>query len=338
MGGNAFPGLTQRLDRDRYIDYTTEVLDRLAKEWPHGHFIDIPAYRTKPGFGDLDILVNRDSLPEGWLTRLQELFERPPYIRNGPVASFVYKEFQVDLIVTPYEDFWSSYHYYAWNDLGNLIGKIAHNYGFKLGHRGLYYRYFVNDRFVENILVTRHWDEALRFFGYNAARYEDGFDTLEDIYRYVSSSVYFDPDFYQYDKMSHDDRVRDKKRPVYRGFLEWIEKIHRPTNTAVLRPSADYWLRCLKAYGDFEERYVEAVRRDQERALQRTIIDRVKGIFNGNLVSEWTGLKGPHLGEFLKELKERTPDYYEFLGSDVSQMEIYNWVMTHFKQREATHE
>lgn len=37
------------------------------------------------------------------------------------------------------EHFNTSLEYLNWNDLGNLIGRIAHKFGLKYGHKGLLY-------------------------------------------------------------------------------------------------------------------------------------------------------------------------------------------------------
>ncbi len=44
------------------------------------------------------------------------------------------------------------------------------------------------DSHVADVLVTRNFDAALSFLGFDALRYRRGFDTLVDIFRFVADS------------------------------------------------------------------------------------------------------------------------------------------------------
>lgn len=146
MGGNALKTVTtRRVDAAEYHKIKDEVVGMLRGMFP-GHGIEaIPAYRKKADFGDLDVLVeyfpNPDS-PEADIRHrfrgeLRKHFKAEEIVSNGPVYSFAWRDFQVDLILAPTDEFEMSLNYFAWNDLGNLIGRVAHKMGLKYGHDGL---------------------------------------------------------------------------------------------------------------------------------------------------------------------------------------------------------
>ena len=81
--------------------------------------------------------------------------------------------FQVDLIRVDCRHMESAFSYFAFNDLGNLLGRIFHRAGFKLGHKGMCYvvREEGNQsNAIKEIEVTTSWKEALEFAGYDFMR------------------------------------------------------------------------------------------------------------------------------------------------------------------------
>ncbi|MFX7063789.1 hypothetical protein ABTH87_19220, partial [Acinetobacter baumannii] len=83
--------------------------------------------------------------------------------------------FQVDLIKTANTSFDFAARYFGLNDFGNLIGRIAHQFGAKFGHLGLLYPIRDvrnNSHLIAEICITSDFSEALDLLGYDAARYE----------------------------------------------------------------------------------------------------------------------------------------------------------------------
>ena len=129
MGGNALKNCTTR----RYqADEYHRLEDEVRKKWRE-HFLTeahpITAYKTKESFGDMDLIVVSETLPPMWTELVKEVFQPQESVKNGNVFSFEYKQFQIDLIATPLKELVSSTQYFAFNDLGNLIGRVAHSMG-----------------------------------------------------------------------------------------------------------------------------------------------------------------------------------------------------------------
>lgn len=223
MGGNALKSTVRLLAHDYYV-VASLVESKLKLMFSEVSVI--PSYANKESFGDLDILVNIHGVETKWVDLVRTHFKPDQLIKNGNVVSFSfpvdYKVFQVDLIASSAELFKTSLFYFSYNDFGNLLGRLSHKLGLKFGHTGLHY--VVRDSKVQGtqeILITRDPSQILAILGLSYERYSLGFKTLDEIFNYVSSSKFFNPDIYLLDNLNHGSRIRDRKRETYRKFLEW---------------------------------------------------------------------------------------------------------------------
>lgn len=114
------------------------------------------------------------------------------------------------------------------------------------------------------------------------------------MFEWVSSSPYFNPEVFQFEKLNNRNRVRDRKRKVYNMFLDWISN----------QDFSDHYksdhIRCdeniLKLFPEIEEEYYRLADVAEETKLIREKI-------NGKLLSEWTSLSGKHLGGFITQFR-----------------------------------
>ena len=228
-------------------------------------------------------------------------------VRNGPVTSvgLVVRPdvlalhgnvFQVDLIRSSTAELAYACGYFMWSDLGNLIGRIAHAGFTSHRHDGLYFYFREEDHLFRTILLTQDHNKALAYLGYDPVRFNEGFDTLEDIFQYAASSEFFNRGIYLLENRNAQARVRDKKRPAYTGFLKWCEAhpdlpaFHYPKDKATWLP------RMAEHFPHFQAEYDQTV---ADLAEMRA----VKAKFNGEWVSQLTGLQGPELGGLMKAIK-----------------------------------
>jgi hypothetical protein len=301
MGGNAISNAV-RLEK-QYYDYVAEGTSTVLKEaFPDAIISVIPAYREKESFGDLDILISGIEIKT-----LREFCEKalnsPEVHTNGNVISFaldisglMFKRtiFQIDFITVPREIHDFAFKYFAFNDLGNLIGQTAHGLGLKFGHDGLWYKYIVGTTLVKEICITQNFEKALDLLGYDPSRYALGFDNLEAIFEYVISSKYFTKWNYLLENRNAVGRVRDKKRNTYMLFLEWMDNKHLNDK----RGSKDLGI-LLASEAEPQEIGLNFIK----ATLDYFRAERVKDKFNGNNVSEWTGLTGKELGNFMSDYR-----------------------------------
>lgn len=318
MGGNALKNTkTRRYSANEYFALVDEVLSKFKHLFPLEKMEDVKAYRAKADFGDLDVVVkNRPGLKDEFAVALQGLGVEE-IVRNGPVWSVGWRDFQVDFLFHSEYEF--ARNYFAWNDLGNLVGRVAHKLGFKFGHDGLWYVLRDGNYVVSKVLVTSDFYKSLNFLGFDEVRYKDGFDSLEDVFSYVVDNPYFSPDVFLLENRNHQARRRDRKRTTYNRFLAWMESQQFPENEL---DRHSHLKRAKESFPNFCNK-VDLVEHEYARSSE------AKHKFNGKLVAQLTCLEGRMLGRFMKHLKLQKPDLTGFvLCADAD--ELAAWVKSEF--------
>jgi hypothetical protein len=204
--------------------------------------------------------------------------------------------------------------YFAYNDLGNLIGRVAHKMGFSHGHRGLLYPMRDGTHQFRVLDMSQDVDVILPFLGFQAERFHRGFDTLDEIFQYVVTSPYFNRDIYLLENRNHQSRVRDRKRPTYNKFLNWIENqsglpaypwADREDEPARAAEKAHFLELARARFPGFAEN------------LDRAYLDLadarlIRAEFSGARVGAWTGLSNKDLGAFMATFRQQHPDPQAF--------------------------
>lgn len=332
MGGNALGHTSVRLTRKNYDRMADECVQKLRVLYPQNRVHAIEAYRTKADFGDLDILVESTGYDPFVAAQALGAHE---VVRNGPTTSLGVQAraeveygagnvFQVDLVSSDSASYAYAKAYFSFNDLGNLVGRTAHRAGLAHRHDGLYYYVRDGDYKFRELMLTQDYDTALTFLGYDPARFHAGFETLTDIFEYVTGSTYFNRDIFLLENRNYQSRVRDRKRKTYTDFLAWCEA--RPELPAYAYPDEkSAWLPHIFAqFPHFKADYEKAL---ADLANQ----GEVKKRFNGEYVGALTGLKGKELGMLMKHVKESfaTPEFlhqYVLKASDAELAERINKV------------
>ena len=124
MGGLAIKNAyTRRYSKEEYDNILPEIIDKAKLLFTDAR--DTRYYFSKDSFGDADILCLVDKPIEIDITQwIYDTFDSKEVVKNSSVYSFEYKELQVDFILTPLRNWETSYTYFSFNDLHNLIGKI----------------------------------------------------------------------------------------------------------------------------------------------------------------------------------------------------------------------
>jgi hypothetical protein len=340
MGGNALdqtyatkPG---RKPAEEYYRIMERVCWRIGNMFPWSHMSAVTAYAKKESFGDGDILIEREGLPVDWVRQLHKTFMPQNMVINrfkGTALSYRWDDevpavspecfsvsldiqgLQVDLIAVNRNEFHMARTYYAFNDLGNLMGRIAERMGFKYGWNGLW-KELRNDKDepYANILVSRNAAQIFRFLGYDHERFMRGFDTLEDVFEFAASTPYFNRRMYQLESRNHKSRSRDAKRNSYRAFLAWIEHkpelekyqwtIYQPGEKSPERNAEKlYWAK--RAYEVFPG-LTEACNKETTKYQNAK---RAKELWNGRIVTGVTGLIGLELGKFMTYCRDEYDDF-----------------------------
>ena len=311
MGGNAIPK-ARRVPKEEYdaiiahvVGTTYYVMRNDITEIHLGDRIGIrgeivKSYHQKEDFGDIDVVID-DRVD---IVDLFAHFRPKKCAVNGNVMSIAYDSIQIDFIRTPKEYIQTTLDYFAYNDLGNLLGKIARAVGLKYGNKGLIYQY-KDDKgnVIEDIQVTAKLEEIIPALGLDYKRYEQGFDTMEDIFKFVASSLYFNPEMYALENATTANRIRDARRKTYQAFLDWIGKQTFYFNAvgwtaaAAERSYPSPYSLILNGYPHVAERIkVIETEREQEKLFRELI--------NGAVIGDLTGLTGAELGQFIERFRQ----------------------------------
>lgn len=279
-----------------------------------------PTFRKKESHGDLDMLIwVNHHIPHQKLRNA--IFDVSGYYPNvnDSTYSFPIDGFQVDLKFCKRLYFNSSLNYSSWGDCGNLVGRIAHKLGLSYGHDGL--GYFVrerefdgrieNDHIVEKILLTTETSEIFDILGLNYDVWWDGFDTEQDMWTWLIGSKYFNADIYDWDNLNHQNRTRNRKRPGYCRFLEYINDNKERLPRFEFESKEIYFERWKQIFVHLGPR-IEKLRKHWETA------QAIKQKFNGKLVMDWLGLtEGQDLGKIIAKFKHSKPkEYFEIESAE----------------------
>ena len=293
MGGNALAYYgARRFNKEEYGTISTEVLTKLRKVVPKEILLPIPYYFSKESFGDLDLLCLPLS-PEDYSNIIKALGS-DIYVRNSEVISILYKELQVDIIPMPNQYLTSSYNYYSFNDLGNLLGRIFHKMGLKYGHKGLTLPLREGTHKFDEIMITQDIEKILNFIGLDYEPFRDGFETMEDIFEYVESSFFFTPSIFSYENLNSVNRIRNRKRETYTKFLERVQG--KEERYIFLNDKERYLPRIWDFFPEAKTNYDNAL-------AQLNLRKELQAKFNGEIVKSITGLDGYELGQFMKRVK-----------------------------------
>lgn len=314
MGGNALKKVVaSRMTKAEFDEVSTAALDKLRAHPAVQKAEIIPAYASKESFGDIDIVFSTLS-KEGLRTLFEDVAASCGATEvhvNSDVVSFnfpverrgVTVHHQVDLIRVDPDEFEFALGYFSFNDLGNLMGRIAHKMGFKFGFQGLQYVMRDGDHCFATLTVTRTFKEAVEFLGFDWSRYKKGFDSLLDIFEFVAANPRFNPDIYLLDNLNAVARIRDKKRRTYQSFLAWCAKTPDLTKFEFPEDKTEWLPVAFNDFPKFEGNYKAAADLHENHKA-------AKLKFNGTLVSEFTGLTGKELGSLIQKIKVSIPPIY----------------------------
>ena len=332
MGGNAMSTFgieTCRLGHTQYQRLIDHLLPRLREALPQLRLDTLPHIREKSDFGDLDLVAS--VRPEAAISHsdwqelhqaLMQMIGATARYSNGDVTSFDADcallgigehKFQVDLIRIPAACHDFAVNYFSHNDLGNLVGLLARKFGVKLGQFGLLLplrpEHDPNYLFQE-VVLTRDYRQALRWLGFDPTRPSLGFDTFDDLYRFVLSSPYSDNAIYQWSNRNAKGRVRDKKRATYNRFLRWLDdhplaRFDWDSQGALARKT--FWAAVAADAPDAIERIAEAKR-------QMLFNIEVKKRYNGARVSRLTGHTAQALGTTMAAIRGSFPTEADYLA------------------------
>ena len=370
MGGNATKHLgTQRVNKQQF-EQCCNMLNNMLQQYvieqnlqTKEKFCVIESYYDKQDFGDIDLLSTIDrQIFEKLVEKTDNInivgkAEQFSYAIEFIIASNEVVLVQVDYIKNNILDFDFSKNFFAFNDLGNLIGRIAAQAGFSFGFDGLKRKIYVDNRgdiindlytkkieyiphkatqetiangkktvpvisLVENarlfkneldraiqktsIVVTKDFDKALKFLGFDVERFKQGFNNMNEVFEFVASSTFFNKDAFLFENRNHKARARDKKRSNYLAALEYFkDKKDRKKQLSLSRMK--------KEFPNFKTEY-----QNLEKQIKSDFIDKM--VFSNDNIMEL--LKSTDSLNYQSTVRDINP-FKEHLGSQEKQFVFY---------------
>jgi len=312
MGGKAltrYGVFTERKNTTEFKILGDEIRARLATDHPMLETAIVTCYNAKPDHGDIDLLVKcPKECNIDWKKYVAETFSPQAIYCNGGVSSFDYKNFQVDLIPINAKNWNTAICYFSYDPIGNIMGKTYHKFGLSYGWDGLYYRFRnFHGSNSRNILISTDIGKIFEFGGYDYEMFLDGFETLEEIYKFAINSKFFDSQMFQIESLGSNDRKRNRKRNSYHLFLKYLEDNNINTKF-IFDSNKDNYLDAINNY------FPEARFFEQLDALKKT------DARNKMIASKFSGddimlfhptLQGRELGNAITKFKNHLGDSYD---------------------------
>lgn len=306
MGGNAIKKVgvePVRISKNAYNEVVRSVLSFLnsleENDVKPCEAKETKTFDSKDSFGDLDVLLCFDEV------FLRDKFEvifnefcngsKFKYVKNGPVTSFVFllkneESFQIDINYVPKSEFEITYNYHGNGDLGNFLGRIFHGIGLKFGHDGLWYIHKNDTYVVGEILLSNDFSEILKVIGLDFKDVK--FNNNNEVYDFVMSSPFFHPNYFSFELRNHEARMRDRKRPSYTAFLNYMDEFRFREKPLA---GKDYAIVVVNYFNKMED-YINLIQKEAGRLATKAVLDATN-------VSNISGFKDVELGNLMKQLK-----------------------------------
>lgn len=327
MGGNAIK-IAERVPKDKFFGYAKKIIPMVEKAFDTKVSM-VNSFENKTDFGDLDLLVLENKNILNRRKVVEQVFEPQEIDVNSHIISFNYNELQVDLIFTSKEDWKTSKIFFEHGDLGNFMGKLINNYGhladhgylLKYGFDGLKCKILEQGK-TKLIFITKDNKEVFKFLGLDFTKWEEGFNDKLEMFDYVINSPMFDYPAFQWENLNSINKDRNKRRPAYIEFLEYI-KDHKKAIS--WEENHDVYLTNLK---DFFK--VDLLKERKIFAKEISIKNIIKDKFNGTIIKELiSDLQGKELGKFINAYKKSKEDFdtyaYKADRADIAQDILVFW-------------
>lgn len=309
MGGNLFK--LGRLPRNEYLQIEGALRQYLDQKLGDGYRIP-RYYRSKPDFGDVDIIISDAAIQTSWQDLRMEFVHDlgiREYKSAGAVFSTVYRNFQVDFFCREQHYVESTYNYLSFNDIGNILGKIFKRFNLKYGEQGLLYVFRRADgHYQKDLEVSKDFKRIFEFLQLDYTHWELGFDTLDEMFRWAVASPYFSVHPYQEQDATTTQRV--KERTTMRRFVEWLES-EGVTQRYIFLEDRDAYLPMINDFFS-EANLLEKIAQERQR---ESVLMQLREKYSGKIVMHlFPDLQGAELGAFMRNFQAQWEDYEAVLG------------------------
>lgn len=309
MGGSALGRQAPRLPKEVYKQVVAELKTKLV---PNFYMtVEAPrSFASKISFGDVDLLA---SVPQKAFDPITDL-DSSESKQNGNILHFNYQGYQVDVIEIDESMLQLARFCYYYGDTDMIVGFWLRNLGLHFGLGGL--TCCVLGTYKVNL--SQDLRAIVQFLDLDYESWEQGFETQEEMFRYLASSKYFRPYLFSRNnaeelELHGQQRQKDinetptvwnhyrrqlAERPMFQNWMKFVKTL---PETADRVDPEEVRAAALEHFG--ETAAVQKVKEDLD--LRR----RVKLKFHSKLTMEWTGkqVTGKALGDLTASFKSLYP-------------------------------
>lgn len=320
----------------------------------------------KPDHGDVDFLVQGPK-PSFSFAALQHALEAHSALASTPTMYFaipfpshepVQQYAQVDVHVCPGTIDWLSFRN-AYGVTWQLLGNVVRPFGLTPNDVGLYLRIEEGEsrnRKDSMIFLTSDPRESIEFLGLSWLKWEEGFETVDELYAWICTCRLFTPDVDQSTDFNTSDRRALRRRALVNRFYDVYIPAIKPAPGSNPMPDRDTVLReALKKFdcGAAYEAKLKAIREGQADARATNLVaDVIRGIpgtstsapnLVARAVRRWVRFHGgkPVIREKVEMRAEEQPmlgvlldDRREGLQPEMEKWLLENWEELKGRERE----
>jgi hypothetical protein len=314
MGGkalNQFGIFTERKDTKTFLKIGEEIRTILFSDF-HLETAIVKCYHEKSDHGDLDLLLK---ITEDFKLKninikdyINQRFKPRGIYYSGGVYSFDYQNFQIDFICIQNIDWDIANTFFNYDCAGNCMGKVYHKFNLSYGWNGLYYKFRnFNGRNSQNILISKDPKKIFEFGCYDYDIHSNGFEKLEDIFKFIISSKYFNSTIFQFNNLRHIDKKRNRKRKTYNLFLSYIAD-NNIIKSFPFEKNKESYIPMIDAFFP-EAKLIEKLNKLKNIDNTNKLLSRK---FNGNIIMNWfPELNGKKLGLEIQKFKDNLGSNYD---------------------------
>lgn len=206
MGGKL---VEQRMTTMQYLTFCQTLTNVLSNKVLHY----IPRKYHKDSHGDIDVCVSDKHsfdeivalLEKSDICTVHNILSNTKQI----VASFKGDNIRVQIDIV----FLKNMRFAQWYDYGNMAGLIGRiiPYDLKLSHESLSIR---KGKHTSETIIADDFYIALLYMGFDAKRFNDGFNTEKEMLEWLADSKYFNVEALGYNPRPTHKKKRDEKRDI----------------------------------------------------------------------------------------------------------------------------
>jgi hypothetical protein len=306
MGGNAlkthFGIEAKRVSTHEFHQIVSEAIVILNNAGYHNNDF-VRFYANKESHGDIDMIVGTNEEAPN-VSKIKELFDTDAVFKNSNCFSILFHGTQLDLIFVSNIKTRANLDFRNYSPFGNIFSRLLKQLDVSWKVDGLYYVLRLGDSYKQNIFLTDNFSSILEYGDLDPLLY-GRFREEQDIFHYVTTSMYFRRSIYALENLNHINRKRDTVRPDYNRWNAYIQNAEDnllpdqlPTEEENLHTIARHFPHVLSEIKKGYDGYLQTL--------------KIREKFNGDLLSRETGLEGKELGLAISVFKDELGDMFDW--------------------------